>query len=321
MNNPAIGMTMWGAVGSWIITTIIGGVPWIAFLMFTQYVGIRQYRIRDLETAKRIQSRLTRSSSGDERNRRMGWSAGCWYLLNIDILHYGSTESMEVWMISTNDSYTRLTEQEIIYTHSTNPDKEIEKKSSITVIQRVGTYYSTDFSQRSIAIGFKPSYSQSQVIEHIKEAFYKERSCVAFLHGPPGSGKSMVGLLLANSLGGKICSNLQPWQPGNTLVTLHNEAAPTKENPLIVMIDEVDIALMNIHCGNILPHKNIPIAIMDKPSWNRFLDEINRGMYPWTILLMTANRGPDFIRSLDPSYIRTGRVNLIEELTEIQIGC
>jgi hypothetical protein len=33
---------------------------------------------------------------------------------------------------------------------------------------------------------------------------------------------------------------------------------------------------------------------------------------------MTANRGPEFVRSLDPSYIRAGRVNLIEELTEIQ---
>ena len=312
---------MWGAVGSWIITTIIGGVPWIAFLMFTQYVGIRQYRIRDLETAKRIQGRLTRSSSGDERNRRMGWSAGFWYFLNIDILHYGGTEAMEVWMIATNDSYTRLTEQEVIYTTPGDPDKEIEKKSHITVIQRVGSYYNTDFSQRSILIGFKPSHSQAQVIGRIKDAFHKERSCVAFLHGPPGTGKSMVGLLLADSLGGKICSNLQPWQPGNTLVTLHNEASPTKERPLIVMIDEVDIALMKIHCGSITPHKNIPIAITDKSSWNRFLDEINRGMYPWTILLMTANRGPDFVRGLDPSYIRAGRVNIIEELTEIQIGC
>lgn len=219
-------MTMWGAVGSWIITTVIGGVPWIALFMFAQYIGIRQYRIRDLETVKRIQSRLTLSSGGDERNRRMGWSAGFWYFLNIDILHYGGTESMEVWMISTNDSYTRLTEQEVIYT---TPGKEIEKKSHITFIQRVGTYYSTDFSQRSISIGFKPSDSQAQVIGRIKEAFHKERSCVAFLHGPPGSGKSMVGLLLADALGGKICSNLQPWQPGNTLVTLHNEAAPQRK--------------------------------------------------------------------------------------------
>ena len=37
-------------------------------------------------------------------------------------------------------------------------------------------------------------------------------------------------------------------------------------------------------------------------------------MYPNTILLLTSNRGPEFVRALDPSYIREGRVDLILEL-------
>jgi hypothetical protein len=44
------------------------------------------------------------------------------------------------------------------------------------------------------------------------------------------------------------------------------------------------------------------------------LDEIQRGMYPNIILLLTSNKTPDFIRSLDPSYIRDGRVDLTFEM-------
>jgi hypothetical protein len=40
------------------------------------------------------------------------------------------------------------------------------------------------------------------------------------------------------------------------------------------------------------------------------LDEIHIGMYPHMILLLTSNKSPEFIRELDPSYIREGRVDL-----------
>jgi hypothetical protein len=40
------------------------------------------------------------------------------------------------------------------------------------------------------------------------------------------------------------------------------------------------------------------------------LDEIDRGMFPHLVLVLTSNRDPAFIRALDPSYIREGRVDL-----------
>jgi hypothetical protein len=318
MNNSAVGMTMWGMVGSWMITTIIGGFPWIAFFMFTQFLGIRQYRTRDLVTAKRIQSRITLSSDGDEKDRRMGWSAGFWYVLNIHVHDSPQGERMEVWMIATTETYKRLTEQEIITVANNNSDKSFKQKEPITILQRTGNFYHMDFAERSMTIRFTPNDSQAAVIDKIKQRFQKTESCVVFLHGLPGTGKTMVGLLLADQLSGKICNTLRPWQPGETLAALHNEAAPTRERPLIVCMDEIDVALTAIHVG-IEPHKNIPIPVKDKQGWNTLLDEINRGMYPWTILLLTSNRSPDFIRSLDPSFIRAGRVNITEELTEICI--
>jgi hypothetical protein len=39
-------------------------------------------------------------------------------------------------------------------------------------------------------------------------------------------------------------------------------------------------------------------------------------MYPNIILIITSNRGPKFIESLDPSYIRKGRVDVTFEMTK-----
>ena len=44
------------------------------------------------------------------------------------------------------------------------------------------------------------------------------------------------------------------------------------------------------------------------------LDEIQRGLYPHLIIIMTTNKNPEFINNLDPSYLREGRVDIICEL-------
>jgi hypothetical protein len=74
--------------------------------------------------------------------------------------------------------------------------------------------------------------------------------------------------------------------------------------------------LNKIHTG-VVPHPKIPTAVADKPGWNHMLDEIQRGMYPDLILIITSNKGPDYIASLDSSYIREGRVDMTFEMTEV----
>jgi hypothetical protein len=39
-------------------------------------------------------------------------------------------------------------------------------------------------------------------------------------------------------------------------------------------------------------------------------------LFPHVVILLTSNRGPDFIRALCPSYIRPGRVDLVFELNK-----
>jgi hypothetical protein len=101
----------------------------------------------------------------------------------------------------------------------------------------------------------------------------------------------------------------------SSIGSLYLDIEPSSNVPLVIVFDEFDIALTEIHKG-IEPHKNIPISVQDKAGWNHMLDEINIGMYPNLILILTSNKSPEFIKDMDPSYIREGRINLTFEMID-----
>jgi len=185
----------------------------------------------------------------------------------------------------------------------------------ITIWGRIGSYQNPWFRKREKPVEEVARGQQEAVIDTIVEHYKKKRHSVVYIHGPPGTGKSMVASLLAEKLNGNLCNTLKPWQPNDTIDILHSEVEPTKNKPLILVFDEVDSALIKIHDG-IPHHSKIPTMVSDKTGWNHMLDEIQRGMYPNFILLMTSNRNPEFIKGLDPSYMREGRVDLTFEMTE-----
>jgi len=124
----------------------------------------------------------------------------------------------------------------------------------------------------------------------------------------------MIGILLAEQLNGSDCNTLKPWQPGDSFAELYTEVEPTEKTPLILVFEEVDTILSSIHSG-IPRHKDLPTSIADKAGWNRWFDEIDRGIFPHCIILLTSNSGPESIHDMDPSYIREGRVNFILPLS------
>jgi len=310
--------SVWTSVGSWIATSFLSSFPWVAlFIVIPVLTGFRQYYVTDADTARRIQRRLVLSSSIADNDKATGWAVGWWFLVHFDQRRYGSQEiEFHVWILATPATYLRLTEQPTIVTNSVTPKDAIEQPrilESVTILQRTGTFYSVDFLRRSIVLNRIPRPTQQRIIDMIQSHLKDVGHCVAFLHGVPGAGKSLVGLLLAQTIRATYCNNLRPWQPGDTLARLHAEASPSQESPLVVLLDEIDNALVAIHAG-IPPHKNYPVSVLDKQGWNSLFDDINHGMYPWTVVLLTSNRSPDFVRGLDPSYIRPGRVDIIEEL-------
>jgi hypothetical protein len=331
MQTP-ISFSVWTSVGSFVATTFLSTFPWVAlFILSSAVFGIRQYTITDNETGRRIQRRLLRSSETTENGKATGWSFGRWFILHLSQHRYGSEIETRVWIVATKASFLKLTEQEIVETGpgsgsssdtgagagaagvETGATESVETRSHLTILQRTGTFYNVDYTRRSIRVGYIPRPQQQVIMTKIQTRMQATGHCVAFLHGAPGTGKSLVGLMLANSMKATYCNNLRLWQPGDTLARLHAEACPSQESPLVVLLDEIDVALVAIHAG-ITPHKNIPIPVGDKQGWNSLMDDFSHGMYPWTVLVLTANRGPDFVRGLDPSYIRPGRVDIIEEV-------
>jgi len=81
-------------------------------------------------------------------------------------------------------------------------------------------------------------------------------------------------------------------------------------------MDECDTLIDNIHNKNVVLHKDIPTSVMDKQSFNSFLDQIDIGLYYNMILLLISNKSREEIHKKynDWSYLRDGRVHYCVEV-------
>lgn len=303
---------------SGILLTMWNSIPWVAVFLITQFYGVRLYVLKEKAVCQRIQRRLTWSSHVADGDKSYGYSVGSGYFASVSIHRTDFGEHYDVWMVATTASYKRLIADDAGPGPTGGPigggAQGETVKRSMTIFERVGAFTHVWFKKRSITLqAVTPRPDQDAVLRLIADHQAIRAHTVVYLYGPAGGGKSMLGPMLADRIGGSYCNTLKPWQPGDTLADLYAEAEPSATKPLVVAFDEVDVALMAIHAG-IPSHKTTPILIPDKAGWNRFLDEIDRGLYPHLVLLLTSNRTPDFIRGLDPSYIREGRVDILYEI-------
>ena len=283
-------------------------LPWGILFFFTQFVGVRMYILSDRDECTRIQKRVypycSQFTDGDKAG---GYSFGQWYALYI---HCDRSETCQVSMIATVDSYTRLTQS------GHTVEKRVSKDpTSFTIYERLGNYNNPWFRRRNKEIQTRPTAAQHRILESIVLHYTQERKTVVLLHGPPGTGKSMMGLLLANHFKSSFCNTLKPWQPGESYGNLYMEVEPVFRKPLVTVFDEMDTTFLSIKQG-IKQHDSIPTSVANKQGWNHMIDEIQRSMYPDTILLLTSNIPPADINAIDESFIRNKRVDLIFELSE-----
>jgi hypothetical protein len=291
-----------------LITNIFAYIPWTSIFLFTKFFKVRLYNIHRLEECQRIQKRVgIETSEIGDGGKGQGYAVGYWYFVHISSR---SDDNMPVWMIATDESYKTLT-QDFPYTCvSTIEEKE---QPIVKIIQRTGSYIHYWFRNRSITLELTPRPFQQTIIDKSIENMKETSHTVMYLWGPPGTGKSMIALFLANQTKGIYCNTLRPWQPNDSIDSVYSEAEPTKENPLILVFDEFDYAITKIHEG-IQDHKHLPIQVQNKAGWNRMLDEIQRGMFPHLYLILTSNKSPEYFNKLDPSYLREARVNLTFEV-------
>jgi Cdc6-like AAA superfamily ATPase len=216
--------------------------------------------------------------------------------------------SIHIFNKLVNDDDTNSDDIIINISNDYKPEKNVNKKEIIIIFDRVGAYHRLYYDKRNFDISkYIPLISQNIIMESIKQIYYHKKNASIFISGPPGSGKSMIGFLLAKELNSKIVRTFNPTEPGDTMIQLIRDTEPDEQSPLIIMLDEADIMIRKITEHLIQPHKNIPIMVYDKISFNRFMDDMM--FYHNVILIMTSNEPKENIDAIDNSFLRKGRID------------
>ena len=292
---------------------------------------IYKYEITQNENIKFLQTRIEYEFclKYNDDNKPIGWVIGFnkfyipKYICNIGNRY--ENDSRIIILITTKKQRDILLNKKatiIINNHKSNDIKNINSKkenkfnnNDITLYKRNNYYLNIGYCKKKINIGDNiPTNSQKLIINEIITLFKQKNRIVCYLYGKFGQGKTFLTYLLANQLKCSLCKTFNPTDPGDELSELYAIIQPTEDNPLIVLLDEVDIMINAIHNQNIIPHKNIAREVYNKTTWNIFLDNIDFGHSPQLILIMCSNKTPKEINQLDTSYMRKNRVHYMKEV-------
>lgn len=201
-------------------------------------------------------------------------------------------------------------EEPVVASVSTAP---VARKQTVQVLYRKGSFKSFYYpTVRLDVTHISPIGGQVQVVADILALYEAKGQATVFLHGVTCAGKSTVGYLLAKELKSKFCHSFNPSDPGDQLAVLIQDAG---EDPLVVVLEEVDGLITAIHEDRVLRHnKDVPVCVFNKMTWANFLDDMV--FYKNVILLMTSNKSKEEIDALDPAYLRRGRVHLSASMLE-----
>jgi len=301
-------------------STAMNYIPWSFFFLFTRYIGIYIYVLHKKEDCQRIQKKLTCSHMTDN-GKTYGYAIGRWYIASLFIQDgNGYSDSYTLTILGTQASYqTLIGEREVIqdrYINITTEDTDKTERVAYNELYRSGSYFNIYYRKLPVYTHTDPIGEQKAVMDEIVQAYNtrKNKSLVVLLHGPVGTGKSMIPILISEQLNGSYCNTAKFWEPGDKMHSLYIESDVTEETPLILCFEEVDVIIQAIHKG-IERHKSETTQIQCLSDWNSFFDKVQRGVYRNIIIIMTTNKTPDEIcLATHPSYLREGRVDMIREM-------
>jgi len=281
---------------------------WTLILIPFIFCGYSFYSVTDTNVITCISKNIKYSTIRNEDEEPSGLFVGYYYVGYISARLNKESPGL-LYCLSTQKMFKELTKKECI-------KSDLNKSEFISLITLKGNYYCRYSRKRELECSYYlPKENQEQVIDDTINFYNKNHVCVTMVYGKPGTGKSIIGLLIAKKLKGSFCKTYNPTIPGDTLENIYDNAKVSITKPLILLIDEFDIILDRFHNDKIILHKDIPIEVYNKTTWNSLLDDINIKLYPYLIIILTSNLTDSEINiKYDKSYIREGRVNIIHNL-------
>ena len=292
-------------------------------LLMSYWVGIRYYIIRkDNDKTRAVVKTLQNDALNTITLFQCGsvYPSGCF--VNWSCCGYYEYSdaydgvSVEIHIITSSAYFNTLTATDKIPILFDAPATDITvPPTPLVIYARSGTYTGIYYSRiRTDIYCLEPRGEQCDIVDDICQIFARKRRGVFFLYGNCGTGKSTVGLIVANRLKGVFCHTFNPSEPGDTLPLLIRETDPSSERPTVILLEEVNIMIRALHDNTISKHKNITTCIHNKSTYNTFIDDLV--LYKNVIIIMTSNESRTTIDALDPCYLRKGRVEKHYTLTE-----
>lgn len=300
-----------------VLSSILWGITFIAepLLFLLYFLNIGYYTIRnDEDKIKKICRYLEKNTISTRALFQYGKVFPSGHFIGWGCIGYYTTAdryegtSTSIHILTSRSFFDRLTaNDEIILNRSEESSSEIKEKESITLYGRSGCYTSLYYTRRSLDVtGLKPQGDQLHILKEIMELFEKKGRATIFIHGICGAGKSTLGLLLAKELKASFCHTFNPTTPGDSLHTLVHEAEED-DKPFIIVIEEVNTLIRQVHANEIALHKNVQTSVYNKSTYNTFMDDMI--LYKNVVLILTSNESVEQVNALDPCYLRKGRVD------------
>jgi hypothetical protein len=280
------------------------------------FFGIQVYSFTDCAEIKNTIKQLKiKNSSIVKSDQNIGVIIGKWFIGYIFENDSSEKKSQNFYLIMRRKDYCEIKktiDDKRFNLQSTEKEKEPCK---VNIWNSTGSKWWRDYNN-CIAdwSHIVPQINQISIVENIKKLYNEKRtnSVVIYVYGPPGSGKTSIGLIIAKEFKSHYYDGWKPLSEGNHFSGIYSHINPDKEQPLVIVVNEIDTYIKKLDKQE--PIKDVERQFDGKTDWNNFFDSVGMGLYPNVIIITTGNTP---VSEFDNSLMRKGRFDIVVELENL----